>query len=136
VESNPADIYLIQKIIADHDSNIRVWVVPNGRDALTFLRKEGGYKHVPTPTFILLDLRLPYLPGTDVLTMLRHLPPYAQTPVVVFSSTEGEQEKLRCLQLGANAYELKPGDFDTYCVALHNILQQWLLPSGSKESSQ
>jgi CheY-like chemotaxis protein len=123
-------------LVADHGSNLRLWVVSNGREALSFLRKEGVFQHVPTPSLILLDLQLPYVPGTEVLAVLRRLAPYKQIPVIVFSSTDGEREKQRCLQLGATAYEAKPYDFDAYCATVHAILEHWLLPPGSTESSQ
>jgi CheY-like chemotaxis protein len=123
VEDNPADIYLIHLLVAEHGNNLRLWVVSNGREALSFVRKQGPFQHVPTPRLILLDLHLPYVPGTEVLAALRHLAPYKQTPVVIFSSTEGEREKLRCLELGANAYEQKPTGFDAYCATVHAILE-------------
>src|SRR5262247_3486532 len=97
-------------LVAEHGSNLRLWVVSNGREALSFLRKEGVFQHVPTPSLILLDLHLPYVPGTEVLAALRRLAPYKQTPVVIFSATAGEREKQRCLRLRANAYEPKPHD--------------------------
>jgi len=54
VEDNPADVYLMQKAFAECSTDIRLWFVPNGQDALDFLRKEGPYVHAPSPALILL----------------------------------------------------------------------------------
>ena len=40
VEDNPADVYLIQKALAECGNEIHLSVVPNGREALAFLRKD------------------------------------------------------------------------------------------------
>ena len=101
VEDNPADISLIRKAIEACDPQIHLSIVPNGRDALTFLRKEGAYALEPFPALILLDLNLPHLEGHQVLTGLRQLPAYQATPVVIFSAARTEQAEQACLQLGA-----------------------------------
>jgi CheY-like chemotaxis protein len=131
VEDNPADIYLIQKAVEECGPDIHLSIVPNGRDALAFLRHEGAYALQPSPTLILLDLNLPKLHGHQVLAELRHLPAYQATPVVIFSAARKEMEEQRCLHLGANAYVQKPSDFDTFCAAIHAIVGQWLPQGGS-----
>jgi chemotaxis family two-component system response regulator Rcp1 len=86
VEDNPADIYLIRKAVEECGPEIHLSVIPNGRDALAFLRQEGAFALEPSPALILLDLNLPKLDGHEVLTGLRHLPAYQATPVVIFSA--------------------------------------------------
>src|SRR3954466_7536093 len=57
VEDNPADIYLIRKAVEECGPDIHLSVIPNGRDALAFLRQEGAFALEPSPALILLDLR-------------------------------------------------------------------------------
>jgi two-component system, chemotaxis family, response regulator Rcp1 len=109
--------------------------VPNGRDALAFLRQEGAYALEPAPALILLDLNLPKLDGHDVLTGLRHLPAYQATPVVVLSAAPQEQEKQSCLQLGADAYVQKPAGIEQFFAAIAAIVGEWL-PDGAEEDAQ
>jgi two-component system response regulator len=108
VEDNPADIYLIQTAIAEVGRDLRLWLVTNGRDALTFLRQEGPYGRAPAPALIILDINLPHIHGTEVLAELRALPAHQVTPVVMFTSARKDLEEEHCLQLGANAYVNKP----------------------------
>jgi two-component system response regulator len=135
VEDNPADIYLIRKAVEGCGPDIHLSIVPNGRDALAFLRKEGAYALEPSPALILLDLSLPHLEGQQVLTELRHLPAYQATPVVIFSAARQEQEEQPCLQLGANAYVQKPAEIEKFFAAIEAIVGEWL-PEGEEEGAE
>jgi CheY-like chemotaxis protein len=126
VEDNPADVYPIQKAVADCSDDIRVWFVPNGQDALTFIRKEGPYGQAPSPALILLDLNLPKLRGEDLLVEVRSLPAYQETPIVVFTSADQETAAPLVLGLGANECVHKPFDFSDYVDALKAIVSRWL----------
>jgi two-component system, chemotaxis family, response regulator Rcp1 len=135
VEDNPADIYLIRKAIEVCDPQIHLSVIPNGRDALAFLRQEGAYALEPSPALILLDLNLPHLEGQHVLTGLRQLPVYQDTPVVIFSAARQEQEEQLCLQLGATAYVQKPEALEKFFAAIEAIVGEWL-PEDSEEDEE
>jgi CheY-like chemotaxis protein len=126
VEDNPADVYLIQKAVADCSDDIRVWFVPNGQDALTFIRKEGPYVQAPSPTLNLLDLNLPKLRGEDFLVEVRRLPAYQATPIVVFSAADKALAAPLVLGVGANAYVQKPTDLYDFFAAIHAIVSRWL----------
>ena len=126
VEDNPADIYLVQRAVQDCGSDIRLSVVPDGTEALAFLRKDAPFAHVPSPALILLDLHLPTLPGHQVLTELRRLPAYQATPVVILSGAAREVEEPRCLHLGATAYREKSPNFHIYFASLKAIVHTWL----------
>jgi two-component system, chemotaxis family, response regulator Rcp1 len=134
VEDNPADIYLIRKAVEACDPQIHLSVIPNGRDALAFLRQEGAFGLEPSPALILLDLNLPHLEGQHVLTGLRQLPPYQKTPVVIFSAARKEREEPSCLQLGATAYVQKPAEIEKFFAAIEAIVGEWL-PEGAEEDA-
>jgi len=130
VEDNAADIYLIQEALQDSGHDIHLSIVPNGRDALAFLRREGAYALEPLPALILLDLSLPYLHGEAVLEQLRAMPAYENTPVVVFSGARKELEEQRCRRLGANAYIQKPKEISGYFAAIKTVMDTWFSPTG------
>jgi CheY-like chemotaxis protein len=131
VEDNPADIYLIQTAVAECGNEIRLWLVTNGRDALTFLRKEAPYVQAPSPSLIILDINLPQMHGTEVLAELRALPAHQATPVVMFTSARKDLEEQHCLQLGATAYVQKPAELSAFFAAVHAIVRQELTQGGS-----
>lgn len=126
VEDSAADVYLIQRAVADCDRDLHLWTMPDGPEALTFLRKEHPLTHVPTPSLIILDLSLPTMRGTQLLTDIRQLPGYQTTPVVVLSGAPKEREEQHCLQLGATAYVQKTlTDFSAYFTSLTVLVKHW-----------
>jgi len=135
VEDNPADVYLIRTALQECGVNLHLSVVPNGRDALAFLQKEGAYALEPAPALILLDLHLPKLAGSEVLAALRRLPAYQATPVVVLSVADRAAEEPHCLHLGATAYVQKPWDFESYFATVQGIVRQWLRPDAPQARS-
>lgn len=68
---------------------------------------------------ILLDLGLPGLDGTSVLSAARSQG--IQTPVIVVTARAGDDERERSLSLGANDYMAKPFRFGDLlnCVRSH-----------------
>lgn len=126
VEDDPVDIYVIQRIVADFGHDLHLWAIPDGVEALLFLRKARLVAHTPRPALILLDLKLPQMDGALLLPQIRQLPAYQATPIIIFSSTPKEREGARCLQLGATAYVQKSTDFDAFCNAVKTLLRHWL----------
>jgi two-component system KDP operon response regulator KdpE len=58
-----------------------------------------------SPDLIVLDLRLPDLPGAEVLRQIRS---WSNVPVIILSVVAAEDEKVKLLQAGANDYVVKP----------------------------
>jgi two-component system, chemotaxis family, response regulator Rcp1 len=126
VEDSPADVYLIQRAVEECGSDIHLSVMPDGGEALAFLRKEIPFTHVPSPTLIVLDLRLPRIHGDHILPDVRRLPAYQTTPIVILSAAPKEEVEGRCLQLGATAYVQKSANFYAYFAAIKDIVCHWL----------
>jgi CheY-like chemotaxis protein len=126
VEDNPADIYLLERAIADCSPRICLWSVQDSHAALAFLRHALPFESAPSPALILLDLNLPERDGCDILAELRGMPAYQVTPVVILTGSNREADKQRCFQLGANAYVQKSVDFDTYFGRIQTIMRDWL----------
>jgi two-component system, OmpR family, response regulator AdeR len=61
VEDSLADTYLIQRAVKDCGQDIQLWTTADGAEALQLLRKV-------TPALILIDLLLPKMSGTQLLT--------------------------------------------------------------------
>lgn len=57
------------------------------------------------PDIILVDLGLPDMDGKDVVKELRE---WSETPVIVLTAREQEQEKIVALDAGADDYVTKP----------------------------
>ena len=57
------------------------------------------------PDLVILDLGLPDVDGTQVLTMLRAV---SQVPVIVASARDDDPSLIGCLDAGADDYVVKP----------------------------
>jgi CheY-like chemotaxis protein len=66
VEDDPGDALMTRESFAQAGKNNRFHVIPDGHEALRFLRRQGEYARAPRPGLILLDLNLPCLHGLDV----------------------------------------------------------------------
>ena len=55
---------------------------------------------------ILLDLSMPHLPGEKVLSMVADK--FPEVPVVIITAAANENSAVRCMELGAFDYVIKP----------------------------
>jgi DNA-binding response OmpR family regulator len=61
-----------------------------------------------TPHVLILDINMPEVSGLDMLEFLRRRPQWTQLPIVVLSSESADSTVDKALQLGADAYIMKP----------------------------
>ena len=67
------------------------------------------------PELVLLDINMPKLSGFDVLKRIRNLDDFKEVPVIVmFTTSDSEQDKERAKELHANAYLSKPAGISKY----------------------
>jgi len=94
--------------------------VANGRDALRSFRMKKQ-------DIVLLDLRLPDIPGTEVLQKIRAMEPGAK--VVVLTASDDNDFIYEALEHGANAYVLKGSNPDELFLAMAYALEDDLFIS-------
>lgn len=86
----------IRTILTTHQ--YRVTTASRGEEGLALAAAE-------MPDVIILDLGLPDLDGLEVCSRLRE---WTQTPIIVLSVRDAEQEKVKALDHGADDYLVKP----------------------------
>jgi two-component system, chemotaxis family, response regulator Rcp1 len=114
VEDNPTDIFIIEEILRESGLDLRLDVVKDGQDALTYLRDAANGEKHSVPALVLLDLNLPKVSGIEVLTELRNDARLGSTPVVIVSSSMAPPDRLATKRLGAAGYFQKPNDLTAY----------------------
>src|SRR5665648_1198618 len=95
VEDDPGDVLMTREAFKDNKLANRLSVVPDGIDAMAFLRKEDQYAGSPTPDLVLLDLNLPRMDGREVLAAMKSDPELRRIPVVVLTTSEADEDVLR-----------------------------------------
>lgn len=80
IEDDPADALMVRESFAAASPGSRLHVIPDGDEALRFLRRAGEYAAAPRPALILLDLNLPGMGGLDILARVKADPALAIIP--------------------------------------------------------
>ncbi len=125
VEDNPGDARLAQEALKDSKVHNTLHHVEDGVEAMKFLRAQAEYAGVPSPDLILLDLNLPKKDGREVLAEIKEDPDLRFIPVVVMTTSEAERDLLKSYHLHANAYIVKPVDFDRFVEIVQAIENFW-----------
>ena len=116
IENDPAAARLTKEAFREAGLTESVRSVPDGDEALAYLRREEKYAGHPYPDVIFLDLHLPKKSGLEVLAEIKGNPRLVVTPVVVVSGSADPQEIRKAYELHASCYVRKPDD-------LHNFLR-------------
>lgn len=129
VEDNPKDVFLVQRALRKAKITTSVQVVNDGDAAVQYLSGEvpyGDRTAYPLPVVVLLDLKLPRRSGAEVLTWIRQQPQLRRLPVVALTSSREYADINHVYDLGANAYIVKPPDFDQLVDILKTLNLHWI----------
>jgi two-component system, response regulator len=130
VEDNPDDEELTLHAFEKNRIGNEVVVARDGVQALDYLFCTGawaGRKPCTPPALVLLDLKLPKVDGLEVLQRIRADERTRLLPVVILTSSNEDEDRLRGYALGANSYVRKPVDFDEFVRAAGQVGMYWLL---------
>ncbi len=134
VDDDLAAARLTREALRDVAWPPRVHTVPDGVEALAFLRRAGPYAGAPRPDVVLLDLHMPRKEGHAVLVEMKGDPALRRIPVVVLSASDDERDVRAAYDRQTNCYVVKAGDFDRFCADMEALASFWLsaatLPPG------
>jgi len=128
-EDDADDRFLLKTAFEENGFTDTLYFVENGVEVLEYLHKQINSNTSSYPRFILLDLNMPKKDGREVLKELKQHPSLKKIPVVIFSTTNNEQEMKRCYELGANSYITKPNSFDSLLKTVAALRSYWMQTS-------
>lgn len=111
VDDNPGDIALMRQAIGEVGLQVDVQAAENAVQAFIFLRHKSGKS---LPDVILLDHRMPVFDGVQMLTILRESPNLREIPVIVFTSSTREVDRIASMRAGAKCVKTKPPTWQEY----------------------
>lgn len=129
VEDEESDAMFMQRAFDGKGLAGKLQVVGDGRAAIEYLSGAGKYGDrgkYPLPTLVLLDLNLPQVGGFEVLRWVRNNPDYARLPVVIFSSSTREDDRLTAKELGADEFVAKPSSGMEFGRVVEGLQGKWL----------
>lgn len=127
VEDNTDDEELMLMSLRKSGIANDVVVARDGQAALDLLHGSRPSAAVLRPMVILLDLHLPKIDGLEVLKRIRGDERTRHLAVVVLSSSDEENDRIKSYRLGANSYVCKPVDFAAFAAAVRELGLYWLL---------
>ena len=125
--------------------NARILIVDDQMTNLMLLEsilQNAGYKHIHTtqdptqvvnlykelsPDLICLDIRMPQLNGFQVMGQLKIIQKEGFLPILVLTSEEDRETRLRALESGAKDFLNKPFDKIEVLMRIRNLLEASLL---------
>ena len=115
VEDNPANLMLVQQLIARH-SHFRLLSARDGNLGIQLARANR-------PDVILMDINLPGISGIEALKILREDPVTAHIPVVALSANAMPRDVDKGMKAGFFRYLTKPIKVDEFMDTLNLALE-------------
>jgi len=115
VEDNPANLMLVEQIIADHP-HVRMLSARDGKQGIALARAH-------LPDVILMDINLPGISGIEALNILRKDPTTAHIPVVALSANAMLHDIEKGIEAGFFRYLTKPIKVNEFMDALDDALK-------------
>jgi CheY-like chemotaxis protein len=128
-EDNPNDVELTLSALRSLNLANEIAVVNDGAEALDFLLRRNRFSTRPDtlPAVILMDLKMPRVDGLEALKRIRADERLCVLPVVILTSSQEESDVVKGYELGANAYVVKPVDFEQFIAAVTRVGVFWAL---------
>ena len=130
-EDDADDRFLLKAAFEENGFTDELFFVETGVEVLEYLSKikqnvNGEHGELKVPRFILLDLNMPKKDGREVLKEIKQNEHLKNIPVIIFSTTNNEQEMKRCYELGANSYITKPNSFENLIKTVAAFRSYWI----------
>lgn len=98
-------------------NSFSVMVSHDGKDGLQKAKEEK-------PDLIILDLRLPRLPGEEICRQLKREENYNKIPIIMLTAKGTDADRVIGKVIGADYYLIKPFDLDALLEKINNLFTQ------------
>ncbi len=103
VEDSPTMQSLLVSSLEELEIPLKITQASSGFEAL---------RHLPRTAYdlILTDINMPDINGLELVSFVKSNASYRQIPLVIISTESSERDRAKGLELGADAYLVKPFD--------------------------
>lgn len=122
-EDDADDRLLLQQAFTQKQYPVDLQFAENGLEVMD--RLAGDIDSMAFPNFIILDLNMPKMNGFEALKQIKRSDQLKKIPVIMFSTTNAEQDVRKCYESGANSYVVKPTNFAFLVEIVESIFQYW-----------
>lgn len=126
VEDNEDDVFFFKAAAKKAGLSQAVISAANGRDAIDTLKRYASGDSSVRLSLVLLDLKMPFVSGLEVLEWAQGQPALRFLPIVVLTSSEQEADIEAAYRLGAASFLVKPSQPDGLGELVRAIDAYWL----------
>jgi CheY-like chemotaxis protein len=123
IEDDRVDVMTILRALKEINVVNPVVNMEHGEAGLDYLRDPANER----PCIILLDLNMPIMNGIEFLHQAKQDAMLRSIPVVVLTTSEEQQDKVRSFDLGVAGYMAKPVDYRRFVEMMRSIDLYWTL---------
>src|SRR5258708_3208112 len=102
------------------NKDVQLVTAENGLEALEILKNDPAY----IPDCIFLDLNMPIMGGKECLSRIRELPWLKEVPVIIYTTSTQEKDRLDTQKLGATDFMSKESSLDLLKKSLMQVFQR------------
>lgn len=127
VDDDANDVELALSSLQEQNLAKRVDVARDGAEALDYLYRRGSFvdRSSGNPIVIFLDLKMPKVDGHQVLHQVKIDPNLMSIPIVMLTSSREEKDLIKSYKHHANAYVVKPVNFESYIKVVKELGLFW-----------
>lgn len=126
VDDNEGDILLTLEALSEARIINKISVARDGAEAIQFLNCEPPFANAEKPDLILLDINLPRMDGTEVLSIIKNDPALRRIPVIMLTTSSAEKDIMASYDNHANCYITKPVDLDRFMGVIRTVEDFWI----------
>jgi CheY-like chemotaxis protein len=126
VDDSEMEAVLVENSLRDSPLLRLMHVAKDGVEAMAFLRCEARRRGGRLPDIILLDINMPRMDGFEVLTHLKADPVLRTIPVVMFTTSDCQEDIDRAYAAGANCFLTKPRALEELDRSLRQLAEYWV----------
>ncbi len=119
-DDDPDDQYLLAKAAKEVDPDINLVYFEQGQALLDELVCSDA------PDLIILDLNMPKLTGMETLHLIKHDQNLKGVPVVIYSTSDSQEDIRDAYKAGANTFFVKPESYSGLLKMVEDICSYWM----------
>ncbi|MBE9561720.1 MAG: response regulator, partial [Proteobacteria bacterium] len=114
VDDDERNVFALATILENHDAEVVCGL--NGKEALEVLEENDDV------AIVLMDIMMPEMDGYEAMQEIRKQPKHSNLPIIALTAKAMKDDKIKCIEAGANDYLAKPVDADK----LLSLMRVWL----------
>jgi CheY-like chemotaxis protein len=120
IEDDHVDVLTTRRALKEIHVDNPLVVCENGEQGLAWLRDAAD-----PPCLVLLDLNMPVMNGIEFLEQVKRDEHLRRIPMVVLTTSEEMEDKVRSFDLGIAGYMAKSLDYRRFVEAMRSIDAYW-----------